>query len=207
MLEADDERIVLLDDDWEAIGHAPKLATHHSNTPLHLAFTCYAFDSEGRFLLTRRAWAKKTWPGVWTNSCCGHLAPEETLHSAVSRRLQAELGVTAARMDVVLDAVRYRAVMDNGIVENEVGPAVRVLLQGPVDPNPYEVAEITWLPWTRLVDAVTDGTQSISPWSVVTIEKLTALGANPWQWPVVPPRNWLVPLRTAEMRTQLEGTP
>ncbi|WP_308165873.1 isopentenyl-diphosphate Delta-isomerase [Actinomadura sp. NEAU-AAG7] len=129
--EVGEEMVVLLDWVWRAVGAAPKRTVHHSDTPLHLAFTCYAFDTGGWLLLTRRAWTKKTWPGVWANTCCGHPAPGEALHQAVQRRLEAELGTRAARLDVVLGAVRYRAVMANGIMENEVGPAVRVHLARP----------------------------------------------------------------------------
>ncbi|MFI5987532.1 isopentenyl-diphosphate Delta-isomerase [Streptomyces sp. NPDC051555] len=178
--------IVLLKENWEPVGQASKLASHHHDTPLHLAFSCYAFDLQGRFLLTRRARTKKTWPGIWTNSCCGHPAPGEPLHEAVGRRLRAELGVQAERLDVVLDAVRYRAVMDNGIVENEVGPVVRVLLTAPLQPNPGEVDAIRWTSWPDLVAAATEGAAEISPWSLITIRKLAGLGPDPWKWPAIP---------------------
>lgn len=200
-----DEFIVLLDDNWQVIGHAPKLATHHHDTPLHLAFTCYAFDTRGRFLLTQRAWTKKTWPGVWTNSCCGHPAPGEPLYAAVARRLIAELGVDATRMDVVLGAVRYRAVMDNGIVENEVGPVVRALLTTHPDPNPEEVADIAWLPWHQLVASVGHRSCTLSPWTVITVEKLIELGPDPLAWPAVPPQQWLHPLRIVEPYQPVKG--
>ena len=33
-----------------------------------VAFSCYVFDDDGLCLVTQRAWSKKVWPGVWTNS-------------------------------------------------------------------------------------------------------------------------------------------
>ncbi|MFE5331322.1 isopentenyl-diphosphate Delta-isomerase [Embleya sp. NPDC056575] len=178
--------VVLLNERWEAIGVAPGATIHHEDTPLHLAFTCYAFDAAGRFLLTRRSWAKRTWPGVWTNSCCGHPAPGEALHDAVCRRLDAELGAVPDRLDTVLAAVRYRAVMDNGIVENEVGPVVRALLTGGIRPDPREVAETAWVDWSDLAAANTVGVACLSPWSTVTIAALAALGPDPRAWPAIP---------------------
>ncbi|WP_329028394.1 isopentenyl-diphosphate Delta-isomerase [Streptomyces sp. NBC_00690] len=193
--ESDAELIVLLDEDWNMAGTAPKMQAHHQDTPLHLAFTAYVFDDGGRFLLTRRSLAKRTWPGVWTNSFCGHPLPGEPLERAVRRRLAAELGCTAARIDPVLAAVRYRAVMDNGMVENEVGPVVRVLLDTPPVPNHQEVDSIRWLPWKSVLWEIDQEQTDLSPWSVVTIERLRDLGADPWAWPTALPQELPPPLR------------
>ena len=59
-----DEQVVLVDHDGTPIGTMDKSRVHTTDTPLHLAFSCYAFDSEGRMLLTRRSLEKRTWPGV-----------------------------------------------------------------------------------------------------------------------------------------------
>jgi isopentenyl-diphosphate Delta-isomerase len=183
----EDEFLVLVNEDGDEVGVAPKLATHHTDTPLHLAFSCYLFDEAGRFLLTRRALTKKTWPGMWTNSCCGHPMPDEPLRRAVNRRLGDELGTAALRMDTVLPAVRYRAIMPNGLVENELGPVLRILPRLPVVPTPEEVAEVRWVSWPPFVRRVLAGVQEIAPWSRIVIARLAPLGPDPWKWPTADP--------------------
>lgn len=178
------ESVVLLDERGNAVGSAPKDQTHDSDTALHLAFTVYAFDELGRLLMSRRALSKRTWPGVWTNSFCGHPMPGEALEDAVQRRSAAELGTDAGRMDLLIGAVRYRSVMDNGIVENELGPVVRVVLSRPPAPNPREVESIRWVPWEEVLRGANQDPTALSPWSVITVRRLSRLGPEPWGWPV-----------------------
>ncbi|MFJ6370448.1 isopentenyl-diphosphate Delta-isomerase [Streptomyces virginiae] len=178
---------MLLDEEGHVTGTAPKLASHHRETPLHLAFTAYAFSPGGELLLTRRSAAKKTWPGVWTNTVCGHPRPREPLMEAVRRRVDAELGAELVRAEVVLGKVRYRAVMPDGTVENEMGPVIRLLLDGPVAPDPEETDMVRWTPWETVVAQVLAGEAGLSPWSEVTIARLAALGSDPWAWPTVDP--------------------
>src|SRR3954451_3541728 len=113
-LLAEEELVVLLAEDGQQLGSAAKELVHHANTPLHLGFSCYLFDGRGRVLVTRRALSKRTWPGVWTNSFCGHPAPGEELVAAVRRRARRELGVTIDDPVCVLPDFRYRATAADG---------------------------------------------------------------------------------------------
>jgi undecaprenyl diphosphate synthase/isopentenyl-diphosphate delta-isomerase type 1 len=143
------EKIVLLNNMHEPIGTALKLASHHANTPLHLAFSCYVFNSKGEILVTRRASTKKVWPGVWTNSVCGHLMPGESFEKAIKRRLWQELGIHAEqhKFQNILPKYRYETPLFRGIKENELCPVFATRLDETPNPNPSEVEDFGWMSW------------------------------------------------------------
>lgn len=171
-----DERVVLLGAGGEPIGTMDKSLVHTTNTPLHLAFSCYAFDSDGRMLLTRRSLAKRTWPGVWTNTCCGHPAPGEKIDDAIRRRLRFELGVEVDSLRLVLPGFRYRAVAPDGIVENEVCPVYFAHLQSDPAPAPDEVMDWQWTSVTEFLTAAETVPFVLSPWSVLQANELRDAG-------------------------------
>ncbi len=176
------ELVVLLDEDGRAVGTADKAGVHHAETPLHLAFSVHLFDGDGKVLVTRRALTKQTFPGVWTNSCCGHPAPGEDLAAAVRRRVRQELGVDVDDLRLVLPAFRYRAEQD-GVVENEMCPVYTGLVRDPVDPEPSEVDSVAWVPWAEFRAGVLDGTRRVSVWCR---EQVAQLPADPLASPEAP---------------------
>ena len=165
-------RVVLLDASGRPAGHAVKAEVHTSATPLHLAFSCYAVAPDGRVLVTRRSVRKRTWPGIWTNSCCGHPRPGETLRQAVARHLWDELGLVASRMTLAIGDFAYRAVMDDGTVEHELCPVVVAQVAGEPEPDPDEVEETLWTTWDELVARADRSPSTLSPWSVEQIAML-----------------------------------
>ena len=172
------EQIVLLNDDWQPIGVAPKLASHHASTPLHLAFSCYVFNGAGQLLITQRALSKKVWPGIWTNSCCGHPAPDEAIEAAVARRLDCELGLTVCGLTLALPRFRYRCEL-NGIVENECCPVYVAKVIGEPSRNPAEVENYVWMSWRDFNSDVTHHADKYSEWCRLQIPLLEAGGFVP----------------------------
>lgn len=166
-----EEFVVLLDEDGRQVGTAPKAAVHHQATPLHLGFSCYLFDAAGRVLLTRRALVKRTWPGVWTNSCCGHPGPGEPIVAAVRRRAEYELGLQICEPVCALPEFRYHAVAADGTVENEICPVFWARTDGPVRAAADEVMDWRWVSWQEL-RAAARLPWAISPWAAAQIPLL-----------------------------------
>src|SRR3954454_913853 len=113
--EADE--VVLVDDAGRPVGRHDRRAVHGRRTPRHLAFSCWIVDPDGLVLMTRRALTKRSWPGVWTNSCCGHPRPDEDPEVALRRRVGEELGIVLDDVACVLPDFSYTAVVSSVIVE------------------------------------------------------------------------------------------
>lgn len=177
-MTGNDELVVLLDESGAPTGTAPKATVHTTDTPLHLAFSCHVSDRQGRLLVTRRALNKRTWAGVWTNSFCGHPGPGEAIEDAVHRRAREELGVDIAELQLVLPDFRYRAVDAGGVVENEVCPVYRAIVDSPVDPNPDEVCEWEWVDEADFAQTVASAPFAFSPWLVLQLPELARIGAG-----------------------------
>ncbi|MBC7725160.1 MAG: isopentenyl-diphosphate Delta-isomerase [Burkholderiaceae bacterium] len=167
------EHVVLVDEQGAAIGIADKATVHTTDTALHLAFSCHVYDPCGRVLVTRRALGKLTWPGVWTNSFCGHPAPGESQVDAIARRALVELGITVGDITEVLPEFRYRAVDASGIVENEICPVYSAVTADEIAPNPAEVSEWVWLEADDLRAAVAAAPFAFSPWLGWQLAQLT----------------------------------
>jgi isopentenyl-diphosphate Delta-isomerase len=166
------EQVVLLDAAGNPTGVADKSTVHTADTPLHLAFSCHVYNASGQVLVTRRALSKLTWPGVWTNSFCGHPSPGESMEDAIARRALLELGIVVSDLELILPDFRYRAVDASGIVENEVCPVYRAVTSSDVTPNPDEVSEFAWVDPAALSAAAAAAPFAFSPWLGWQLEQL-----------------------------------
>jgi isopentenyl-diphosphate delta-isomerase len=175
------ENVILLDESGNARGHHDKRTVHNAETPLHLAFSCYIFNAGGQLLVTRRSLRKQTWPGVWTNSVCGHPQEAEPVMAAVSRRAAHELGLVLDEVRLLLPAFRYRAELD-GVVENEMCPVFSASVSAEPRPDPDEVDMVRWMPWAGFLRAAADD-ESFSPWCREQAALLDRLGPDPRAWP------------------------
>lgn len=181
------EQVVLLDATGQAVGTAPKGSVHHADTPLHLAFSAYLFREGGDLLVTQRARDKATFPGVWSNSACGHPEPGERLSDAVVRRVSQELGLTVTLLRLVLPRFAYRAEMD-GVVENELCPVYVGVVAGEPSPDVAEVGGLEWVPWAEFALAVSEGRREVSQWCQEQVAALLELGPEPASWPTADTR-------------------
>jgi isopentenyl-diphosphate delta-isomerase len=162
------EEIVFVNEDGTPTGETgPKLESHTASTQLHLAFSCYIFrPSDNRFLVTQRAKTKKVWPGVWTNSVCGHPKPGETVEEAIHRRAKDELGIQSIKsITCVLPEYRYTTPPYNGIIENEFCPVYVAYVSADIKRNPEEVEEFRWVEWPEYVRMLTEGFYPMSFWA------------------------------------------
>jgi isopentenyl-diphosphate delta-isomerase len=167
----DDESVVLVDDENRVLGTMPKALVHGVQTPLHRAFSSYVFrSSDRRLLLQQRSGTKRTWPLVWSNSCCGHPALGESNVDAARRRLRFELGLEPTILEEVAP-YRYCFTRD-GVMENEICP----ILVGLVDSEPVlnraEVEAVRWIEWDEFARATADRGSGFSDWSIEQVRVL-----------------------------------
>jgi len=161
----DDELVVLVDDENRVLGTMPKALVHTARTPLHRAFSVYLFRTSDRHLLLQQRSAKKrTWPLIWSNTCCGHPGLGESNIDAARRRLKAELGLDPT---VLEEAAPYRyCFIRDGIMENEICPILIGLVESEPVLNTNEVDAVRWVTWQAFLAEIEKGPTRFSEWCV-----------------------------------------
>jgi len=142
MNSTDNSPVVLVDDNDVAVGTAGKLDAHRRGLK-HRAISALVHNSAGEFLLQRRSAAKYHSGGLWTNACCSHPQPGESVADAAHRRLAEELGVSCALTP--LFKFSYRAEVPGGLIEDEIVHVFGGRHDGPMAPDPAEVGDWKWI--------------------------------------------------------------
>lgn len=165
------EYVVLVDLEDHEIGTAEKLAAHEQCL-LHRAFSVFIFRKEPKLqlLLQQRALHKYHSPGLWTNTCCSHPRPGESIVDASKRRLKEELGFSAELKDV--GAFHYVAHFPNGLAENELDHVLvgNVPADIVITPNADEVHTYRWCTLEELAAELAAHPDRFTPWFKQALE-------------------------------------
>ncbi|MBO3094591.1 isopentenyl-diphosphate Delta-isomerase [Cellulomonas dongxiuzhuiae] len=159
---AETDLVELVDEDGNGTGTATVGEAHTAPGHLHRAFSVVLTRPDGRILLQRRADAKLRFPGLWTNSCCGHPLPGADLRERAALRVREELGVELVDAREV-GAFRYRAPdASSGQVECEHDHVIVGRCSGELRPDPAEVSQTEWVTPQRAHELVAEG--QVTPW-------------------------------------------
>jgi isopentenyl-diphosphate delta-isomerase len=171
------ERVVLVDEADRAVGFEEKVAAHVAGY-LHRAFSVFVFDRSRRLLLQRRAPGKYHSGGRWSNTCCGHPRPGESVEEAAHRRLREEMGFDCPLVKIA--TYRYTARVGDGLVENELDHLLAGEFEGAPAPDPSEATEWRWADPAAVLREATIAPQRFTAWLRGSLEQvLTAAQVAP----------------------------
>lgn len=151
-----DEEIVLVDENDAAIGTAGKTQTHLAGL-LHRAFSIFVFNWDGQLLLQQRAHGKYHSRGLWSNTCCGHPRPNETLKVAARRRLKEEMGFDCELTELL--SLTYNVAVNGGMFEHEFNHIFIGHFNDYPVPNDKEVADWKWMSAQELLADLENNTE------------------------------------------------
>ncbi len=164
--------VILVDNQDNEIGTEEKIAAHEKAL-LHRAFSILIFNSKGEMLLQQRALGKYHAGGLWTNACCSHPNPGESVEDAIHRRLQEENG-----FDTPLTKETefiYNVPVSNGLTEHEYLHVYRGVYDGDIHINPEEAAAVRWISADALREEVAQNKERFTPWFLLLLERVPFL--------------------------------
>lgn len=157
--------VILVNPDDEAIAVIDKLSAH-KYAMLHRAFSVFIYrihQGKIEMLLQQRQLNKYHCGGLWSNACCSHPLPTETVEQAGARRLKEELGIQSTLQNV--GRFHYVAVLDDGFFENEID----YVLVGTTDNTdiPFNRDEVNDVKWVTADEArawLKQKPEEFTPW-------------------------------------------
>jgi isopentenyl-diphosphate delta-isomerase len=164
-------KVILVDESDQEIGTMEKLEAHEKGL-LHRAFSIFLFNEKGQMLLQQRALSKYHTPGLWTNTCCSHPAPGETIKQAAKRRLQQEMGISGVNLEVIFDFIYYKE-FDNGLIEHELDHVLIGEFEGDAQLNPVEAEDAQWLYPKEIKEWIELAPEKFTYWFKLAFSKLS----------------------------------
>lgn len=153
--------VVLVDENDNETGVMEKIEAHRKAL-LHRAVSVFLFDSDGNWILQKRAMDKYHSRGLWTNTCCTHPAPGESDIDSASRRLQEEMGIKCSIRKIF--SFVYREKLDNDLTEHEFDHVFTGIFDGEPLINESEVDDWKRISFSELEKDIEINPQNYTYW-------------------------------------------
>ncbi|HEV7701968.1 MAG TPA: isopentenyl-diphosphate Delta-isomerase [Candidatus Paceibacterota bacterium] len=160
------EKVILTNEKGERLGLEEKLWAHQLGK-LHLAFSIFIFNREGKLMLQKRANEKYHGGGLWTNTCCGHPRETEMSEAAAKRRLREEMGFHC-EMKNVGHIIYYTPVGD--LFEHEYLHIFIGEYNEEPRINPEEASDWKWTDFDFLVEDIAKNPNLYTPWLKIVLD-------------------------------------
>jgi isopentenyl-diphosphate Delta-isomerase len=157
--------VILVNTDDQSIGHAEKMYAHSHNL-LHRAFSIMLFDHDqpDMCLIQQRQNSKYHCPNLWSNACCSHPMPNESIEDAAQRRLKQELNISTPLTHI--GSFCYQEDLDNNLHEHEYDHLFTgfTSMKEPIPFNKDEIQAVKWVNIHALYDDIKQSPDHYTPW-------------------------------------------
>lgn len=173
-----EQQVVLVNEQDENIGIIGKTEAHQKGL-LHRAFSIFIFDSKGKMLLQQRSAEKYHGAYLWTNACCSHPFPDESIEAAAQRRLKEELGFTTELHEIF--SFIYHAEVENNLIEHEFDHVLAGEYESEIHPNPHEVADYTFESMKKIKENIASSPEKFTSWFKIAFPKIEEWWGERWK--------------------------
>ena len=174
-MDPSSQQVILVDENDQPVGLEVKLKAHQNGGRLHRAFSVFVFNPAGQMLLQRRSRRKYHFGGLWTNACCSHPHPGESIEHDARARLRDEFGFDVPLTEAF--SFTYRASdAASGLTEHEFDHVLIGHFDGRPRPNPDEIDEWKWVTPDDLRQDMKRHPQDYTPWFKIALEQVLRHG-------------------------------
>ncbi len=161
--------VILVNENDEQVGTMEKMEAHEKGL-LHRAFSIFIFNGKGRLLLQKRATGKYHNGGLWTNTCCSHPHPGETVLNAANRRLQEEMGFTTL-LAPAFNFI-YNITFANGLTEHEYDHVFTGIYDGQIKIDNSEVSDYCFKDIDEVESSLKTHSQLYTEWFKIALPRV-----------------------------------
>lgn len=169
---AADDVLILVDENDQQTGTAPKVKCHLGDGLLHRAFSVFLFNPDGELLIQQRSANKMLWGGYWANSCCSHPREGEDTLEAARRRIHEELGVACELR--YLYKFTYQARFNDVGSEHENCWVFAGHFDGKLNVNREEIADWRFISPAALTREIESNGDIYTPWLKLEWDVITS---------------------------------